>query len=124
MTASRALPVDAFKARFRGDKRTQFRGADVASLPRMGSSSRYRHAEVMKVINNDVMRALATRVVFLFDPERLTPIYSGVDASKFSGDTTRAIETRVRLMAHAGAALSLCKTLGQEAGVRSLAGAA
>jgi hypothetical protein len=88
-----------------------------------GSSSWHRHAEVMKVINNDVMRALATRVVFLFDPERLTRVFSGVDASKFS-DTTRAIETRVRLMAHAGAAFSLCKTLGQEAGFRSLAGAA
>jgi hypothetical protein len=66
----------------------------VASLLEWSSSSWYRHAEVMKLINNDVMRALATRVVFLFDPKRLTRVFSGVEASKFS-DITRAIETRV-----------------------------
>jgi hypothetical protein len=58
------------------------------------SSGWDRNAEVMKLINSDVMKALATRSVFLFDPERLTRVFSGVEASKFS-DITRAIETRV-----------------------------
>jgi hypothetical protein len=48
----------------------------------------------MKLVNNDVMKALATQAVFLFDPERLTRVFSGVEASKFS-DITHAIETRI-----------------------------
>jgi hypothetical protein len=59
-----------------------------------GSSAWYRNVEVKALINNDVMGALTAAGVFLFDPERLTRVFSGVEASKFS-DITRAIETRV-----------------------------
>jgi hypothetical protein len=59
-----------------------------------GASGWYRHAEVMKLINNDVVKALATRAVFLYDPDRLTRVFKGVEVSKFS-DITHAIEMRV-----------------------------
>jgi hypothetical protein len=61
-----------------------------------GSSGWSRKSEVKDLINNEVMKGLVEKSVFLFDSERLTRVFKGVEASKFS-DISHAIETRIRV---------------------------
>ncbi|UQD70485.1 RNA-directed DNA polymerase [Bradyrhizobium japonicum] len=54
----------------------------------------HRHGDVQKLIQNETMRQMALESTFLFDDERLTRVFAGIEESKF-GDIPRAIEYRV-----------------------------
>jgi hypothetical protein len=59
------------------------------------SSSRWpRHDKVKQLITNEILKTMSEKQVFLFDDERLTRVFSGVEESKFS-DIAHAIEFRV-----------------------------
>ncbi|MCK1602610.1 RNA-directed DNA polymerase [Bradyrhizobium sp. 166] len=58
------------------------------------SSGWSRTKEVQKLIANDTLSSMSQRSVFVFDEDRLTRVFSGIEESKFSG-ITQAIEFRV-----------------------------
>ncbi|MGY3360532.1 hypothetical protein ACVWZK_007195 [Bradyrhizobium sp. GM0.4] len=58
------------------------------------SSGWSRTKEVQKLIANDALSSMSQRSVFVFDEDRLTRVFSGIEESKFSG-ITQAIEFRV-----------------------------
>jgi len=71
--------------------------ADGAMWPvflEWGGTGWNRSGEVKKLIKNDVVRALVDTNVFLFDYDRLTRVFKGVEPSRYS-DVTHAIETRI-----------------------------
>jgi hypothetical protein len=57
------------------------------------SSGWHRNSEVKQLITNDTLKAMSEKQVFLFDDERLTRVFSGIEESKFS-DILHAIEYR------------------------------
>lgn len=54
----------------------------------------HRNAEVSALVNNDVVKEMIGRAAYIFDSERLTRVFKGVETSKFS-DITHAIEARI-----------------------------
>jgi hypothetical protein len=59
-----------------------------------GATGWHRNAEVSALVNNDVVREMIERDAFVFDSERLTRVFKGIEPSKFS-DITHAIEARI-----------------------------
>jgi hypothetical protein len=59
-----------------------------------GGTGWHRSGEVKNLIKNDVIRGLVERSAFVFDSERLTRVFKGVEPSKFS-DIAHAIEARI-----------------------------
>jgi hypothetical protein len=58
------------------------------------SSGWPRNDEVKQLITNETLKVMSEREVFLFDDERLTRVFSGIEESKFSS-IAHAIEFRV-----------------------------
>lgn len=58
------------------------------------SSGWHRHSDVKKLVANEILKSMIDNQVFLYDNERLTRVFSGVEKSKFS-DIVHAIEFRV-----------------------------
>ncbi|MHC2332972.1 hypothetical protein [Bradyrhizobium sp. USDA 4454] len=58
------------------------------------SSGWHRSAEVKQLVTNETLKAMTEKQVFLFDENRLTRVFSGIEESKFS-DIEHAIEYRV-----------------------------
>jgi hypothetical protein len=59
-----------------------------------GATGWHRSAEVRDLVNNDVLKGMVEREAFVFDSDRLTRVFKGVEPSKFS-DITHAIEARI-----------------------------
>jgi hypothetical protein len=59
-----------------------------------GSTGWYRNAEVSDLVNNDVVKEMVEREAYVFDSDRLTRVFKGVEPSKFS-DIAHAIEARI-----------------------------
>ncbi|MBR1201978.1 MULTISPECIES: RNA-directed DNA polymerase [unclassified Bradyrhizobium] len=71
--------------------------ADGAMWPvflEWSSSGWLRNSEVKNLLTNDTLKAMSEKQVFVFDAERLTRVFSGIEESKFS-DIAHAIEFRV-----------------------------
>jgi hypothetical protein len=54
----------------------------------------HRAGDVQKLISNETIKTMSERPVYLFDSDRLTRVFAGIEASKFA-DIPRAIEFRV-----------------------------
>ncbi|TWB75996.1 RNA-directed DNA polymerase [Bradyrhizobium sacchari] len=54
----------------------------------------HRHGDVQKLIQSEAIRQMSLAPVYLFDSNRLTRVFAGIEESKF-GDIPRAIEYRV-----------------------------
>jgi len=71
--------------------------ADGAMWPvflEWSGSGWHRHQDVKKLVTNDTLNAMVAQSVFVFDVDRLTRVFKGVEASKFA-DISHAIERRV-----------------------------
>ena len=49
-----------------------------------GATGWHRSAEVSDLVNNDVLKGMVEREAFVFDSDRLTRVFKGVEPSKFS----------------------------------------